>query len=453
MLDKAIHDSIDNGFFSFPHESDPNILMIVIAQEHAALVAASMERSPKRARTEDTVGGSPVAAQVGVAPSGVGASAKPEHSAMAAARAVSEAGGEHSATDVVKTSETQAKLRRFTRKRPPSEAEKRILELEAATNLLLPPGRAFTDAVVGGSRVSRRAYEEIRRKFVKQWIDAHPSVGEDDLPGEEASQSKSILLREKARKAFGQTNYMQRRAMLTELKEGAQASKDIKYAQELSQTIAILDSRHRVTAESMLVRGKVALLTYQDQRFVLPHLESSGGTRLSLANLLAKVEIDGKAQELWADFKAAMAKIVEEHHCDYGLCCELCVTTYVDQGIVRLHFHAGFGHSGCLGLQADEADFGECHPFLNPRQQELTAKSVKKKGYAGVLAQMLYYLSMPKIGQLWSEASKQPHKDYSVNPAWITAELEVGPCMPSYKCREVLRFLLHLEHSAQTSFT
>ena len=91
--------------------------------------------------------------------------------------------------------------------------------------------------------------------------------------------------------------------------------------------------------------------------------------------------------------------------------------------------------------------FGELHSHLGAQrarhafiwQQANFAKGVAaRKGRQGQLSS-LYYVAVPKIGQLWSYASSQPYKDFPVNAEWTWTLLQADKITTSVARDEFLK--------------
>ena len=320
----------------------------------------------------------------------------------------------------------ESTLRRFSQKRKATESEQRPLDVKRACNLLLPPDNAFTDAVISGYRLSRRIYESMRRRFVENFLDARKGVPDAEP---EAPVPLSERLRREARKQFTKINDDQRRLLLVGLRDDATRDKAGAFAQELSTAVAAFDAKReaKMAAEvaRKCARGKVFLLTYNAERFVLPELQEVDVVRKPWPVVSQLAVQSATTKALWSEFEAFVCEAAQSNKIDWAVSQELCMDTYERLGTVRTHFHLAVSRSSRMYLN-ETFTFMGVKPFLKDGTGENSEVLLKRKGRAALAHQTLYYCSMPKVGQLRFAASKQPHKDYPVNPAWIQTHLEAS---------------------------
>ena len=130
--------------------------------------------------------------------------------------------------------------------------------------------------------------------------------------------------------------------------------------------------------------------------------------------LPASLRKEAEVQQLWEKIQRDAERLAEAQSCEmWGLSLEICPQTLAETGKVRLHGHLALCRR--VGkLQAAPASLQLLG--TKPHCNHYTA-SLARKGRAAGYATM-YYCSVNKVGQVFSKASCQPHKDYPVNAEW-----------------------------------
>ena len=89
-----------------------------------------------------------------------------------------------------------------------------------------------------------------------------------------------------------------------------------------------------------------------------------------------------------------------------------------------------------LALTFPDLDFASTKPYSNPVQGlKLSTNKLKRAGYQAVRNQAFYYVSVGKTGSVFESGDLKPHKDYTVNPGWVSALLEASAL--TLICRDV----------------
>ena len=130
--------------------------------------------------------------------------------------------------------------------------------------------------------------------------------------------------------------------------------------------------------------------------------------------LPALLRKQAEVQQLWEKIQRDAERLAEAQSCEmWGLSVEICPQTLAETGKVRLHVHLALCRR--VGkLQAAPASLQLLG--TKPHCNHYTA-SLARKGRAAAYATM-YYCAVNKVGQVFSKASRQPHKDYPVNAEW-----------------------------------
>ena len=157
-------------------------------------------------------------------------------------------------------------------------------------------------------------------------------------------------------------------------------------------------------------RTKQVLLTYNGEWGNLPWSADLPQSE-DVDALAAVLQKTASVQQLWEQIKAQAQEVrkrtAAEH---YAVCLEICPGT-LQEGALRVHVHLALvSSSATLDLSSKK---GELLGSVGISKQS----SSSKKGRAGMQS-TIYYVMAPKIGQVWSSASSQPYKDFTVNAEW-----------------------------------
>ena len=165
-------------------------------------------------------------------------------------------------------------------------------------------------------------------------------------------------------------------------------------------------SRARVSASQQ------ALLTYQGAWGEISCLDSA--TPPCVGVLPALLRKQAEVQLLWEKIQRDTERLAEAQSCEmWGLSVEICPQTLAETGKVRLHVHLAL----CRGAGKLRTALASLQLLgTKPHCNHYTA-SLARKGRAAAYATM-YYCAVNKVGQVFSKASRQPHKDYPVNAEW-----------------------------------
>ena len=252
-----------------------------------------------------------------------------------------------------------------------------------------------------------------------------------------------VLNKQEAKKAFTRTTDSDRINILRDLIAEEQDGDQILLA-DLKQALALLEFRreqksarsHECESDQMSA-AKVWLVTYNDPTFVVEALSAEGSARMDEKALVEAVQKEPRALAIFKDFEAFAASLHEKHP---GLeavqTAEVCLDTYRARGEVRLHLHLALGRIPRLAFTLHELVFASATPYSNPQQGlKCATNMVKRSGYQGVRNQAFYYVSVDKIGSVFESGDLKPHRDYIVNPSWVSGLLEASAL--TVICRDV----------------
>lgn len=105
---------------------------------------------------------------------------------------------------------------------------------------------------------------------------------------------------------------------------------------------------------------------------------------------------------------------------------ELCTKTWTEKGVVRIHLHVwivkGQGHLAVLGLL-----FRGSMPFLNSEAVQFCG-GANGRGSRSQVASLAghFYVTVEKIGMVWSTSTIKSHEHYCVKDYWVTTLLTTG---------------------------
>ena len=163
-------------------------------------------------------------------------------------------------------------------------------------------------------------------------------------------------------------------------------------------------------------RTKQLLLTYQGPFGDLswqPGLEATDDIDVAVQRCkdfpyIAKLWETALHRELPAVVKRTNAN-------NWALCMEICKDTLM-QGSLRVHLHL------CLQRSTVNLNLTDCEALFmfkvepHMKQERAGTKATQRRSCQ---LSAMYYVSAPKIGQVFSSASLQPYKQYGVNAEWV----------------------------------
>ena len=117
---------------------------------------------------------------------------------------------------------------------------------------------------------------------------------------------------------------------------------------------------------------------------------------------------------LWEEFCEFHRGLVEDHKVSYwGISAELCVTTWVELEVVRVHLHAYWKSDSKIYVSVgSKVVFKESCP-----NKSYTCAGLQQRSTAGWAG--MYYISCPKVGMVCNEASVAPFTGYPVSGEWV----------------------------------
>ena len=127
-----------------------------------------------------------------------------------------------------------------------------------------------------------------------------------------------------------------------------------------------------------------------------------------------------RLQALWEEltsFCTRLADLLGARSFAFSL--ELCVETWMEDSLVRVHGHAYFtSEGGKMRLaRAAHASFKNSAPFKSHKLAALSHRNCS--GWSGC-----YYIMAPKVGSIKTFSSVRPYKDFAVSPEWITGMVQ-----------------------------
>ena len=149
-------------------------------------------------------------------------------------------------------------------------------------------------------------------------------------------------------------------------------------------------------------------------------------------NLSANLRCHPNLIDLWADFVCLVKNFQARYHADtWAASFEISTQTLFEENQLRVHGHMFLNASSKIRVRSAEAlAFKGVKPH---RASDMFFSASRSR--AGSRGAGMYYLLAPKVGSIFSEGSKRPHKDFQVNPAWITAMLSASK-MRVFHCRQ-----------------
>jgi hypothetical protein len=165
-------------------------------------------------------------------------------------------------------------------------------------------------------------------------------------------------------------------------------------------------------ASIAVIYGPTALLTYQGEWGVLDPLQIIGYERgLSADQLVDSVRKHPRALEVWNEFRMFAQKQLASKVHNIAATAELCMGTYGDTGSVRMHLHMWIDMGRKTAVPASTFQFLGSTPHVGFVPLEASTR-IKFSG--------AFYVTVDKIGSLWSWGNMAPWKNYAVDDRWIT---------------------------------
>lgn len=244
-----------------------------------------------------------------------------------------------------------------------------------------------------------------------------------------------------ARKAFSSLDQKSKRtAMMLWCEKNQIPSFILEFAEEIFPEA----NKKKVT-----LAGRTCLLTfvgpwgYKNKSGELVDLSSH-----SLDGLVEFLKADAGVQDLWSRFKVYVESLLKASEAaDWACTLELCTKSFAAAGFAHLHFHCFLRSQKRMWLANSAALFFE---GVRPNLAAIIGGVMQSKYCASWNG--AFYCSARKIGQLWSEASKVPFRDYLVQGQWVmnmvqAQKLSVVTARQYIlqSCHNVQRFLTDLD--------
>jgi len=180
--------------------------------------------------------------------------------------------------------------------------------------------------------------------------------------------------------------------------------------------VAPLNSSERITAGSVL-------LTWQGNWGTCSLFDAGLLRTAALEVVIAKVTALDWVQDLWKEFKNQMKIWADAYTLpEWGLSAELCTRTLTTHAVVRIHLHAWVmltQRKALSMLHLKDFTFRESLPHNSSFLIQHNRGTGQK--FAGC-----FYVTVPKIGSLFSASTKEMFEDFCVSPAWVTSLLAAG---------------------------
>ena len=169
---------------------------------------------------------------------------------------------------------------------------------------------------------------------------------------------------------------------------------------------------------------------WNNAEWQLPELQLEENSELWAAeSLSARAKEHPQARRLWARFLGFCEKTAQKLNADWTCSVEICLQTYEDTGVVKLHLSM---------VMSREEEFRFTNPWqllefekrtaiYSPKiTNDDSARLSMKKGRRSMFAQASYYLQFPKKGMVFQNGKKKPFIDYQVKPRWVTDYLQAS---------------------------
>jgi len=125
------------------------------------------------------------------------------------------------------------------------------------------------------------------------------------------------------------------------------------------------------------------------------------------------------AAKVWRDVQGEALRLITRLGADdYAVCLELCASSWRAHQVLRLHAHVAAASLRPMTMYLESRKLR----FLGSPAHITSEDCSRRKRAVGW--QTFYYVCAPKIGSLWSWASKQPFVDYQVSCEWIWSLLQ-----------------------------
>ena len=170
----------------------------------------------------------------------------------------------------------------------------------------------------------------------------------------------------------------------------------------------------------VILKAQTALLTYQGDWGLLP-LSDQTPWSASDAELAAHVSAMKESRTLWTAFREFSERLASDLYAPLFACClELCMHTWQDEKLLRLHGHlflkSDNGLIRCSNARVLRFLYADPHV-----KDTLWGRKVAKANWAGA-----YYCLAPKIGSVFTHGSLRRFRDFPVDPSWIFNLIEGG---------------------------
>ena len=163
----------------------------------------------------------------------------------------------------------------------------------------------------------------------------------------------------------------------------------------------------------LILKSHTVLLTYQGDWGLLelgPDLPPNPTT----GQLTAYVQALPEAEALWTAFSSYACDLAADLHAPaYACCLEICVKTFEQEKLLRLHAHV-FMRSQVRRIRSGNRvrlRFKDSDPHL---MDTLWVKKSSRSNWAGA-----YYCLAPKLGLLYQCGSVERFRDFRIDPSWV----------------------------------
>ena len=164
--------------------------------------------------------------------------------------------------------------------------------------------------------------------------------------------------------------------------------------------------------------SKQVLLTWQGAFGVLKL--SSQPARSDVPSVVEHIAASPEGKGLWARLQCAVAEKAQGAGAeDVALCLELCTQTLSSGLGLRVHAHACLRSGSGLRFRClDDMEVLGAVPHV---VQQRTGRNSRQRATDW---SPFYYCCCPKVGSIFQTTSKEPFKDFAVNPDWIWTMLQ-----------------------------
>ena len=203
-------------------------------------------------------------------------------------------------------------------------------------------------------------------------------------------------------------------------------------------------------ARSYKLKARGALLTWQISEKVVDLSQEPIRKDLNIDTVAGHLRSLPPVKRLWDELRehGEECKRVAKAD-DVAICLELCPTTWMQQGVLKLHSHCFLKTSGEYLRLRDMRPccFQGIAPHASATIGGMTQAGNRSASWSG----FFYCGAGCKIGQLWSASSRQAFTQYLVNPSWIMNMLQGKKITMTdareqlVQCRNASRWLKELE--------